>query len=57
MLAKDMMTTNAISVTADTTVPEIAQLLLEHRISGVPVLDGGGMLIGLVRRGGPDPTC
>ena len=51
MLAKDMMTTNVISVTADTTVPEIAQLLLEHRISGVPVLDGGGMLIGLVSGG------
>ena len=51
MLAKDMMTTDVISVPADTTVPEIAQLLLERRISGVPVLDGGGMLIGLVSEG------
>ena len=51
MLVKDMMTADVISVPADTTVPEIAQLLLERRISGVPVLDGGGMLIGLVSEG------
>jgi CBS domain-containing protein len=36
MLAKDVMTPNVIPVTADTTVPEIAQVLLERRISGVP---------------------
>ena len=57
MLAKDVMTTNVISVNADTTVPEIAQLLLERHIIGVPVLDGDGMLIRTVQRGGPDPTC
>lgn len=51
MLAKDVMTTNVISVTADTTVPEIAKLLLERHISGVPVLDDDGMLIGLVSEG------
>ena len=57
MLAKDVMTTNVISVTADMTVPEIAQLLLERHISGVLVLDGDGMLIRTVLRGGPDPKC
>ena len=51
MLAKDVMTTNVISVNADTTVPEIAQLLLERHIIGVPVLDGDGMLIGLFSEG------
>ena len=57
MLAKDVMTTNVISVTADMTVPEIAQLLLERHISGVLVLDGDDMLIRTVLRGGPDPKC
>lgn len=51
MLDIDVMMTNAISVTADTTVPEIVQLLLERRTSGVPVLDGDGMLVGLVSEG------
>lgn len=51
MLAKDVMTTNVISVTEDATVSEIANLLLEKRISGVPVLDADGMLIGLVSEG------
>ena len=51
MLAKDVMTPNVIPVTADTTVPEIAQVLLERGISGVPVLDGDGMLIGLFSEG------
>ena len=57
MLAKDVITNNVISVTADTTVPEIAQLLLERHLSGVPVLDGDGMLIRTVQRKGPDPKC
>jgi CBS domain-containing protein len=38
MQAKDIMSTPVISVGPDTLVPEIAALLAEHRISGVPVL-------------------
>jgi CBS-domain-containing membrane protein len=43
------MTRNVITVTEDTTVTEIAQLLERHRIKRVPVVRGG-KLVGLVSR-------
>jgi CBS domain-containing protein len=45
---KEIMTTRVVTVTADTPVPVIASLLRENRISGVPVVDAGGMVVGLV---------
>jgi CBS domain-containing protein len=51
MQAKDIMTTNVITVTADATVRDIARLLLERRISAVPVVDADGSLIGMVSEG------
>ncbi len=51
MLAKDIMTTNVITIAPDLSVEEIAQLLLSCNISGVPVIDAGGNLIGLVSEG------
>lgn len=47
MNAKDIMTSPVISVAPDATVREIAALLLDMRISAVPVLDGG-RLVGIV---------
>ena len=41
MRAADIMTPNVITVTPDTDVAEIARLMLERRISGVPVVDNG----------------
>ncbi len=51
MLARDVMTTNVVSVFERTTVSEIAQLLLDRHISGVPVVDNNGYLIDLVSEG------
>jgi len=51
MLARDVMTTRVITVQPDTPVEEIARLLLDSRISGVPVLDGDGEIVGLVSEG------
>lgn len=51
MKAKDVMTTPVITVSAETEVREIAQLLLEKRISGVPVVDAGQNLLGIVSEG------
>ena len=51
MLAKDVMTTKVISVSLDTGVEEIAKLLLEQGISGMPVLDAEGRLQGIVSEG------
>ena len=47
----DVMTKDVIAVRADTTVQEIARLLREHRIGGVPVIDGEGEVIGMVNDG------
>jgi len=46
--AKDIMTKNVITVTPEATVEELARLLMEHKISGVPVVDDNKKLIGIV---------
>lgn len=51
MRARDVMTTRVVTVGEDTPVEEIARKLLEHRISAVPVVDAGGMLVGIVSEG------
>ena len=51
MLAKDIMTTNVITITPSLSVEQIAQLLLTCNISGVPVVDADDRLIGLVSEG------
>ncbi len=43
--AKDIMTTEIITVTGETPVEDLARILLENKISGVPVLDDDGNLI------------
>jgi len=49
--ARDVMTSKVISVRVDTPTSEIARLLLENRISAVPVLDRSGAPIGMVSEG------
>lgn len=51
MLARDIMTTNVITIAPDLAVEQIAQLLLSCNISGVPVVDAEDRLIGLVSEG------
>jgi CBS domain-containing protein len=51
MQARDVMTAPVITVRPDTRVEEIAQLLLERRISGVPVIQADGRLVGMVTEG------
>jgi CBS domain-containing protein len=46
--AADLMTRKLVSVTADTPLAEVAKLVLERRITALPVLDDGGRLIGMV---------
>ena len=48
MKAKDIMSKDVITVRKDTTVEEIAHLLSEKNISGVPVVDEEGKVIGMV---------
>jgi CBS domain-containing protein len=51
MLAADVMTHDVITVHADTTVRDIAEILLAKGISGVPVVDAAGALVGIVSEG------
>ena len=48
MHAREVMTTNLITVTAQQTRQQAAQLLAQHRISGLPVVDDRNTLIGIV---------
>lgn len=50
MRASDVMTTEVLSAAPDTQVAELARLMLERRISGLPVLDHG-RLVGVVSEG------
>lgn len=51
MLARDIMTTNVVTFVAGTSVLEAARLLVERRISGAPVVDSAGRVIGIVSEG------
>ena len=51
MQAKDIMTTNVATVTPDTSVHDVAKLLIDKNISGVPVTDTSGTLVGMISEG------
>jgi acetoin utilization protein AcuB len=45
---KDVMSRNVVTVGPDQTIVAAAQLMLEHRISGTPVADSQGRLLGII---------
>ncbi len=51
MQAKDVMTSPVISVEPDSTVAQAVQIMLQRRISGLPVIDKTGRLAGIVTEG------
>jgi CBS domain-containing protein len=51
MKAADVMVSNVITVRPDSTVQEVADLLLKNRISAAPVVDAKGALVGIVSEG------
>ena len=51
MRAADVMTKDVLTVRSDTPVSAIAKLLLEQRISAVPVVDDKGQLLGIISEG------
>lgn len=48
MRAHQIMTKDVITVTPHTTIEEAAKIMLKTRISGLPVLDDAGRLVGIV---------
>jgi len=51
MRALDIMTTPVVSTTPDTAIHEAARLLADHRISGMPVIDAAGNIVGIISEG------
>lgn len=46
--AKDIMTKEVITVRPSTTISELSKLLLDHKISGAPVVDDNEHIVGIV---------
>lgn len=51
MLAKEVMTSDVVVVSRETTVTEVARLLVEHKVSGFPVVDEEHRVVGMVSEG------
>ncbi|MCG8539602.1 MAG: CBS domain-containing protein [Clostridia bacterium] len=51
MKAKDIMTRNVIFVKEEDKVEDLVKILLDNRISGVPVVDDGHRVVGIVSEG------
>ena len=48
MTAKDIMSKDVITVTKKTSTEELSKLFIKHRVSGIPVVDENGGLLGVV---------
>ena len=51
MQVRDVMTRGVISVEPEESILIAARLMLQHRVSGLPVVDGKGALVGIVTEG------
>jgi len=51
MNAVDVMTRDILSVRPDATIAEAIKLMLDNRISGLPVIDEAGRLVGILTEG------
>jgi CBS domain-containing protein len=51
MKARDVMNSRVVSVAPEATILDAIQLMLENRISGLPVVDHSGSLVGIVTEG------
>ena len=51
MKAKDVMTSTVISVQPNATILQAARQMLQHHISGLPVIDQGGEIVGILSEG------
>ena len=51
MKAQDVMTRDVIAIDPDSTVLQAARLMLQHHVSGLPVVDGNRNLVGVLSEG------
>lgn len=51
MNVKDVMTSDVVTVRPETSLKDVAAILTERRISGAPVVDASGKVVGVVSEG------
>ena len=51
MRAADVMSTGVVTVSPDASILEAVRLMLQHKISGLPVVDAAGHLVGIISEG------
>ncbi len=51
MQVRDVMTRNVVCVAASETIAKAVELMLQNRISGLPVVDTAGNLVGIITEG------
>ena len=51
MNATDVMTQDVLTVTPATPIADALHLMLDHRLSGLPVVDSAGQLVGILTEG------
>lgn len=51
MMAAEVMTRTIISIGPDASVREAVRLMLDNRVSGLPVVDPGGRMVGILTEG------
>jgi CBS domain-containing protein len=51
MKAADIMTRAVITTTTDTQLVDVVRTMIRHRISGIPVLDASGAVVGIITEG------
>ena len=57
MRAKDIMTSPVITVHRDTDIEEVCNLMRDRRITGVPVVDEAGALMGIITQDDGAPVA
>ena len=50
VLVKEIMRKDVITATVDTSVPEVARIMIVKRIRRIPILDQEGRLVGIIAR-------
>lgn len=51
MRAENLMTAKLVTVSPDASVIEAAELMLQHQVGGLPVVDASGTLVGMITSG------
>lgn len=51
MLVQEIMTVPVITITPSASIGEAAKSMLDHHVSGLPVIENGGKLVGMITEG------